>query len=994
MKKLLKKGKKTGFFLVFMLLWCVQPGTPFGYVFGQQVTVSGTVVDETNDPLAGVNVVVAGTTNGTITDFNGRFTLSVPSGNVKLIISCIGFVTKEQNTNGLTTMHITLQEDINLIEEVVVIGYGKANRKDITGAVSTLKSTDMNVGVFSSPAQMLQGKVPGLSVTRSGNPSESSSIVLRGQSTLREGGAMEPFYVIDGVPGASIDLVSPDDIVSIDILRDASSTAIYGSRAANGVIMVTTKRPQDEQGYLTYSGYIAIDRVSNRLKMMTGDELRSFTNNTLRPDVDDFTGVNTNWQDEVQRTGFSNNHNVSFGGSGKATTYSASINYLNNQGIIRTTGLERYILRANIEQKLIGNHVIVGLNLSESNTKQSWVPDELLQNMLTFLPTMPIRDMNGDYSENFQRTGGYGNPVAMLENDPDKRKYAVSLGNAYININILPGLVYNFSYSIQNFQNSRDTYNSSKSTIRKGTNGYAIRNTYNDTKNILETHINYDKIINSHDIKLMGGYSWEENMTGRGFQSANSNFPSDDITFNNLGMGSAPDRVSPDDRYGTTVERTLRMISFYGRANYQFDNRYLLQVSVRRDGSSAFGANHRWGTFPAASIGWKIQNESFMKDQNIFSELRLRASYGVSGNTLGFDPMISYLKYGKQGLTSVNGQDVVAIGITQNANPNLKWESTTTLNVGLDFGLFAGRLSGTLEFYDKYTSDLIWDYSVPTSKYPVGTLIANVGKIQNTGVELQLTGRIIDTKKIRWNSTIVLSHNKNKVISITNDEFSDTYRLTGNVGGSGQSGFRGQIIREGSPIGTFHLPKWAGYDENGISQFYDENGIPTAQPTSKDYYDYEKGTAQPTLLFGWQNSIQFNRFDLGFFFRGVAGNYILNATRSWGMKTVEANQFNILSDAADLPRTDIRSHFNSDRYIESGSYLRLDNITLGYTIDPKIPYMNDIRIFCTINNALVFTGYKGIDPEITLGGLTPGIDNRLFYPKTRTFMFGLTFNIY
>jgi iron complex outermembrane receptor protein len=899
----------------------------------------------------------------------------------------IGYAAGEVDTTGMT-----LWGNAGLLEEVVVVGYGKASRRDITGAVSTVKASEMNVGVFNSPAQMLQGKVPGLSVTRSGNPSESPAVVLRGQSTLREGGAMEPFYVIDGVPGASVNLVAPDDIVSIDILRDASSTAIYGSRAANGVIMITTRRPQSEQGYLTYNGYVSIESVSNRLKMMSGDDLRAYTGNTLQA-IDNVPGVNTDWQDEVQRTAVSYNQNVSFGGAGKSTSYGVSLNYMNNQGIIRETGFERYILHANVEQKVIGNRLTAGLSLSQSATEQSWIYDEVLQNMLSFLPTVPVKTEDGTYSENFQRTGGYGNPVAMLYNDLDKRKSTVSLGNVYLRLDILPGLNGNFDFSMQNIDNKRNTFNSSASSIRKGTDGYAVRNVYTDTKNILETHLNYDKTLGKHDMKAMAGYSWEENKTGDGFQAANSGFPSDDIKYYNLALGNAPDKVGDNDRFGTAVEKTLRMISFYARANYQYDNRYLLQVSVRRDGSSAFGVNNRWGTFPSVSAGWKMQNENFMQRQRLFSELRWRASYGVSGNTLGFDPMISLLKYGKQGITSVNGKDIVAIGPVQNANPDLKWESTAMFNAGLDFGVLNGRLSGAIEYYSKRTSDLIWNYTVPVTEYLVSTLTTNAGKISNRGIEIQLNGRIADTEDFKWNSALTFSHNENRVESITNDKFKDTYRLTGNIGGSGQSGLTCQIIKEGSAIGTFYLPKYAGPNEEGVTMFYDADGMPTAQPTSKDYYEFTQGNAQPDILYGWQNSFDYKNIDFGFFFRGVAGNYIMNATRSNYFKVVEATQFNIFAEAVSVPREDIRAHFNSDRYIENGSYLRLDNVTLGYTFKPGIRSLKSIRLYCTANNVFVLTAYKGIDPEISLGGLTPGIDNRNYYPKTRSIIFGLSINI-
>ncbi|MDR1456184.1 MAG: SusC/RagA family TonB-linked outer membrane protein [Tannerella sp.] len=983
-----KQLKRSGRKFILLLCWAVQAACFPAGTFAQQAVVTGTVNDAYGIPVAGVNIQVAGTVNGAVSDANGAFSIQTPSLQARLVFSFIGYVTREVELQGRNSLQIVLAEDSRELDEVVVVGYGKASRRDITGAVSTMKAPDVNTGVFTSPAQMLQGKVPGLSVTRSGDPNETPSMVLRGQSTLRTGQAMEPFFVIDGIPGASISLVAPEDIVSMDILRDAASTAIYGSRAANGVIIITTRRPQ---GYLSYNGYVAAESVSKRLKMMTGDQLRAYVSNALQ-EIDNVPDAGTDWQDEVQQTAFSHNHNVSFGGSGKSGTYNAGLNYMNNQGIIRQTGLERYILRTNVEQKLLGDRLVAGLNVSHSNTKQMQIFEEVLQNMLTFLPTVPVKGEDGAYSENFQRTGGYGNPVAMLYNDVDHRSANVTLGNVYLNLDLFGGLTYHFNYTIQNDEHKRNIYHNSNSTIRKGTNGYAVRNTYADVKYLAETYIDYDRRIRKHEMKLMAGYSWEENRTNDGFQAANSDFVSDDISYRNLALGNAPSKVSSDDMFGTATVKTLRMISFYGRANYQFDNRYLFQLSVRRDGSSAFGINNRWGTFPSVSAGWKMHNEAFMQNQHLFTEVRWRASYGISGNTLGFDPMNALLKYGKQGITTVNGKDIVAIGPTQNANPDLKWESTAMFNIGLDLSLL-DNWNITLEYYDKLTKDLIWEYAVPTTEYLVDRLLANVGRIRNRGVELQAGGGLVRTKDFRWNTNLTLSHNQNVVESITSEQFTDTYRLVGDVGGSGQSGLTCQIIREGSPIGTFYLPKYAGLDENSVSVFQDAEGQKVSQPTSKDYQEFTGGNAAPSLLYGWQHSLSYKNLDFGFFLRGVYGNYILNATRSWLFKIVEANQFNIMADAADEPREDIRAHFNSDRYIESGSYLRLDNVTLGYTFSPHIPALKNIRLYCTVNNAFVLTGYKGIDPEIQLGGLTPGIDNRNFYPKTRSFLFGLSFNL-
>lgn len=953
--------------------------------------IKGSITDGNGEPIIGANIIEAGTTNGVISNMEGQFSLEVED-NSTLQVSYIGYLTQEIAIKGKNIFNIRLQEDTRNIDEVVVIGYGKSNRKDVTGAVSSMKAEEMNAGVIVSPAQMLQGKVPGLNITKSGNPNDNGKIVLRGSSSLRDG-ANEPFYVIDGVPGASIDLVSPDDIVNIDVLKDASSNAIYGSRAANGVIMITTRRAKDQERlYATYHGYVGVETVSKRLNMMSGDQLRAYTQGTISP-VDDIDGANTDWQQEVQRTALSTNHGVSFGGSGKSMIYGASINYANNQGIIRGSDFTRLIFRANIEQKLFNDRLTLGLNLSNSKRTSNDVHNDVFLNMLQFLPTVPVMK-DGKYVENLTRTGFYGNPVSMIENNKLKTVQSVTLINMNAKLKIIEGLNLNVNYSKQSTDTKTSTYYGTLCTIEayRGMGGLAIRTDYENTDDIFEGYLDYGKTFGKHDLKAMVGYSWQENRMNDGFQNANAGFVTDDLLYNNLGLGNTPDKVSQKDRWGEKTVSTLRMISFYGRLNYQYDNRYLAQVTVRRDGSSAFGISNQWGTFPAASVGWKMHNEEFLKNVEVLSELRLRASYGISGNSSGFDPMVARMKFGKQGTTVVAGQITNAIGPTQNANPDLKWETTGMFNFGIDFGFFNNRLTGVLEYYNKTTKDLIWDYSVPTTEYLVGNLLANVGKIQNKGFELQLNGRIIEGKNFSWNSSVVISSNKNMVKSLTNDKFTDTFRRTASVGGPGQSEFTAQIVQEGKPLGTWFLPAWAGRNEDNLSVYYDKEGNIVTDASSNNYREFTKGTALPTVLYGWQNTLKYRNFDLSFFLRGVAGNYILNCTRAQFNRIGEANQFNILVDAGNEPREDARNHFRSDRYLENGSYLRLDNATLGYTFKTNIPGLSSLRLYCTANNLFVITKYKGIDPEVNFSGLTPGVDDKNYYPKTRSFIFGLLVN--
>lgn len=954
------------------------------------VKISGKVTDALGGSIPGVSVAVKGTTIGMLTDNEGRFTLTVSGSNDILVFSFVGYVTQEVVIGNQTTINIKLIENVVSIEQVVVVGYGKINKKDITGAVSSIAASDMNKGVYSSPAQMLQGKVPGLNITRSGDPTATLSITLRGPSTLRTGAAMEPFYVIDGVPGASIDAVAPDDIVNMDVLRDASSTAIYGSRAANGVIMITTRRAKAGQSYVNFSSYVAVEKISNSIDMLSADELRTYLKAVNKVPFDD-NGGNTKWENEVTRTGISQNHNLSFGGASDKTTYGVSINYLDDQGIIKTSSLDRWSARMNIEQKAFDDKVTVGLNLTSSTTNKHIVRPEVFANMLKYLPTVSVLKADGTYFENTQNSNYY-NPVALLNNDLYDRKIINQLANATIKINLLPSLTYNANVSLQTTELQDNQYSKQASTMHLGANGYAIRSEYMNKTTLAENYFTFEKVFDKHSLKVLAGYSWQEDKLNDGFQAANSNFVSDDLLYNNLSLGSSPEKVTNADRFGTATIQTLKIISFYSRLNYQFNNKYLLQATIRRDGSSAFGANHQWGTFPSASIGWKIINEPFMVNMKAVSDLKLRIGYGISGNSLGFDPMISKLKYGITGTTYINGVQIQAIGVTQNENPDLKWESTAMTNIGLDFGFFKDRITGTIEVYDKQTSDLIWYYPVSSTKYLYPNLWANVGKVSNKGIEFQLNITPVRTNDFQWTTSFNISTNVNKVVSLSNDKFPTFTRIeTGVIGGKGQSGNPTQVIKEGDPIGTFFLRQYAGRNDKGVTVFYKANGDTSKVVTVADFA--ESGSAQPKLMFGWNNTLTYKKFDFSFFLRGVSGNKILNGTLASLNDVNNASNNNIPKFSLGEPATDVNSFYYSTRYLENGSYIRLDNATLGYTLKLESTKIKSVRLYITANNLFVITKYKGIDPEISLGGIEPGIDNNNFYPKTRSFMMGVNINL-
>lgn len=989
-------------FALFMALFLMNVSWAFA-----QLTVTGRVQSKSGEPLIGVNVIEKGTTNGTVTDLDGNFSLRTEKGKT-LVFSYIGFLSQENVVKG-NRMNITLKEDTETLDEVVVIGYGSMQRKDVTSSITTVKAEDMNVGVITTPAQMLQGKVPGLTIANTSDPNGSASISLRGASSLRTGEAMEPYYVVDGVPGVSISLVAPEDIESIDVLRDASATAIYGSKAANGVIIITTKKgKKDGRTSVSYSGYVAWDRTLKTLDMMTADELLSYAKTNNITQLNDYYNVdnpaNTNWQDEVLRTGFSHNHNVSINGGNEKTNYSASLNFQDREGVVRGTSMDRLNARTFVQTKALNNRLELALSLNASIRNSSTGPTDIqgrsvLDAMYYYNPLVPVKNEDGTWYRNLNISQNY-NPLSMINEDRYDTKEKLLQGTAQATLHIIDGLDWNLNLSYQNQQYIYNIYNTTQTQLPSviSKHGQADRSTTENIRKQMETYLNWNHTFaDAHKVGIMLGYSWEQADNNDGFGLRVYNFYNDDLTYHNLGMAN---NMDINDVISNNLS-TLRMISFYGRINYSYKSRYLLQATVRRDGSSAFGENNRWATFPSVSAAWRITEEQFMKNQHVFDDLKLRVGYGVSGNSLGFDAFIARPLYGATGwFTYVNPDGSTSnyrmLGSTRNANPDLKWESTSMFNIGIDFGFLHNRLSGTIEYYDKRTSDLIYDYPVSTNRYPYGTMTANVGNISNKGIEITINAVPVQTHNFTWSTTLNLSHNKNVVEKLTNASYSVPYIDMADP--DVVTGEKVQRIMEGSPIGQFYTYEWAGYNENGVSVFndYDADGNligTTDAPTDEDRR--KTGSAQPKLTYGWNNDFTWKNWTLTAFFQGVAGNQIYNATRNYynNVGLVAAGK-NVLSEVATEQNfSDSNAHRPSDRYLESGSYFRLATLTLGYNFGKLGDWVNNLRIYATCNNVFTITGYKGLDPEVYLGGLTPGVDWRQTqYPRTRTFMVGVNVN--
>ena len=961
-----------------------------------QSKVSGTVKDANGEPLIGVSVMEVGTNNGAVTDMNGNYTLNVKPG-AKLKLSYIGFTPKTVKAG--SNSQIVLQEDNTALNEVVVVGYGTMRRKDVTSSITTVKAEDLNQGVFTDPGQMLQGKVPGLVVSSTADPNGSPTITLRGASTLRTG-AMSPYYVVDGIPGVDISIVSPEDIESIDVLRDATATAIYGSKAANGVIIITTKKGSKERTNVTYNGYVAIDNILKKYDVCTADDLRQYAkdNNITLKDG----GANTDWQDEVLRTGISHNHNVNISGGNGSTSYMISGDLRKREGVIKMTGFDRFNVRSLVSTKTLKDHLTISIGANMMYGKHFGVPSgnegaSVLDAMNYYSPTNAVKNADGTW------TVGSGsknyNPLALMEENKSETVWKRNQFVGKTALELWKGLVWNVNYSWSNYQSTYSAYNTRNSQLEGigNKNGQATRNTYFGREQTFETYLNYNFKAGKNKFDLMAGYSWEEKKNNDGFGLSVEGYYNDDLGWYNMSYAQTILGVQNSVQSGYLEK--VRNISFYGRVNYSFDSRYMLQATIRRDGSSVFGKNNRWGTFPSVSAAWNITEEKFMQNQHIFDNLKLRAGYGISGNAMGFDVYSSYNTYGASGTFVYDGKTYRTYGATKNANPDLKWESTGMLNIGLDFAFLKGRLNGTVEVYHKKTKDLIWNYPVSTTQYIYGWMDANVGEMTNKGIEFTLNAVPVRTKNFMWSTTLNLSHNKNTVDKMQNETFHTTNLTQGDpmVAGVSADGWT-QRIMEGEPIGTFYTYQYAG-TVNGRSEYYvlDENGNRTGETTNNPSLKDRSitGCAQPELNAGWNNTLTYKNWSLNAFITGVFGNDVYNGPRAhYTAAQMFSDGKNVLKEFLSNPVGDASSSLPSDRYIEKGSYVRLQTLSLSYTFRNCFnDWIQDLTLYGTANNLFTITSYKGLDPEVNMGGIDPGIDYRWSrYPHTRTFMVGVKIN--
>ena len=958
--------------------------------------VTGTVYDNTGTVLPGASVIESGTRNATTTDFDGKFNLEVAVGG-SIEVSFIGSTTqKVQITAASSKLEVRLQNDGYQLAEVQVVsvGYGTQKKSDLTGAISTVTADNLVKGTISSTEQVLQGKVAGLNIIRpSGDPAAGATLRLRGGTSLTASNS--PLIVVDGIAGVDINVVQPADIKSIDVLKDASATAIYGSRGANGVIIITTKSGTKGVS-VVYSGLSSVGYVADNLDLLSANQWRGYVRQTGNMDAVDYGG-NTNWQKAIEQTAISQSHTLSINSGKVDSGFRASIAYLNNEGVIKKSGLERISGNVSAYQYL-GDNKDVKFDMGLFANIDKWHPIDyrIFERAYNLNPTIPVYDANG----NFTSVGGniYENPVEILTNRTVDNERHRLLGYFKTEVKFLNDFQAVANISLEHNAVAGGTYKPTYAIMEGRTEvGYAQR-TYAEYTNAQgELYVNYSKVFGKHSVSALAGYSYLENIY-QGFGAQRSGFVSDAFGYNNLGAGY---NYRLGDVYSYKGKSNL--VSFYARANYNYDGKYLLTATVRRDGSSRFGENNKWGTFPSASAAWKISNEDFMSGtKDWLGSLKLRVGYGVTGNQdgIGEYKSLSILGVGNDSYYDpVTGTWSLAYSPKQNPNPDLKWESTRQINVGIDFGLF-DRITGSFEWYQKNTDDLLYTYEVPQPPYLVGTMLANVGEMSNKGVELTLNADIVRGDKFTWNANLTLGHNIQKIEKLSNPTYKTDVIYSGSLHGlAGMSGQYSQVIAEGYPVGTFWGFRNAGLDENGKIQYYNAAGNVVAESALVDADKTDLGNIQPDLTMGIGMNFTYGNFDLGITGYGMFGQKALNATNMMLNDPTRLPSYNVPDDFLGSGITSSPKY--SDYWIEDASFFRLQTLSVGYTM--PLGFKNSkLRMYIMGENLAVFTKYKGVDPEIGLnaqdgvdqtGLASPGIDKYNNYPRPTTISVGLNFTL-
>lgn len=983
--------------------------------FAQQIAVKGHVKDTTGEPVIGANVLVKGTTNGTITDFDGNFMLNVPKDAI-LSVSFVGY--KSAEVKAASTVMVTLEDDSQVLDAVVVIGYGSVKKNDMTGSVTAIKPDKLNKGLITNAQDMMTGKIAGVSViSKGGAPGEGATIRIRGGSSLTA--ENDPLIVIDGlamdnkgVKGLAnpLSMVNPNDIESFTVLKDASATAIYGSRASNGVIIITTKKGQaGARPTISYDGNVSVSTVKSTVDVMDGDQFRSFIKDIWGEDSEAYSklgNANTDWQKEIFRPAVSTDHNLTISGGLKNMPYRVSFGYTNQNGIVKTSKFERYTASVSLVPSFFEDHLKVNANLKGMIAKNRYADGSAVGSAVSFDPTQSVRSddpyhqyyfdgyfqwntdassLNDDTWKRTFNSNAPGNPVALLEEKDDRAISKSLIGNLELDykFHFLPDLHahVNGGMDLSTGKQYTDVSPYSSTNNYYGSYGWEQKDKYNLS---LNAYLQYSKdFTDKHRFDVMAGYEWQhfhdtsdQEYWGL-YPLSNNVVENRGQRYNNTSSGSATESY---------------LVSFFGRVNYTLLDRYLFTATVRQDGSSRFHKNNRWGLFPSFALGWKLKEEAFLKDVDVLSDLKLRLGYGITGQqniNSGDYPYLAVYETNKDGAY----YPILGEGITYRPNaynPDLKWEKTTTYNVGLDFGFLNNRINGAVDYYYRKTTDLLNSVFVSAGTNFKNKVLSNVGSLENSGIEFSINAKPVVTTDWTWDLGFNITYNKNEITKLTTGDSENYYVAAGDNIGGGRD-MKAMAHAVGHPASSFYVYQQV-YDENGKpieNEFVDRNGDGTIN--GDDRYFYKKPTAD--VLMGLTSRLSYKSWDFSFSLRASLNNYVYNSVEAGGS---DCNPTSVYSFGAlnNRPLMGVANNIQnlkdntllSDYFVQNASFMKCDNITLGYSFKKLFGAPIGGRVYAAVQNVFTITKYKGLDPEVE-----KGLDNNI-YPRPLTTLIGLSLN--
>lgn len=968
-------------------------------LMAQQIEVAGTVSDKDGEPLIGASVLVVGAKLGAATDIDGNFSITAPA-NGKLQVSYVGYEPQTVNIDGRTTINIILEQNTSVLDEVVVVGYGTMDKKELTSAISHIGEKDFLTVSTLDPSMMIQGKVPGVSITNTGagDPNNQASIQIRGVSSRSAG--LGPLIVIDGVPGGNLTNINPNDIASFDILKDGAASAIYGTRGSNGVILVTTKKgSKDGATHTTYSATLSWDKIKKELDMMSAEDYRDVRLGWGDTGVD--LGGNVDWLDEVSRTGFTMQHTLTVSGGNEKSNYRVSADYRKANGIDLRSDREEYGARASVMHTTKGGLFTINLNVAPRIIYRDNADWSVFRNAIEANPTTPLMDPeNPNRYYNFQGQVAGSNPVELQKLEKDHADTKLLDWDGTIKLNLLPLLAKEgtsnhtlntqVTFADHQYSNNNSWFRPSTSTIaiNNGREGEASRSYSKERQYIVEWITNWNAHFGEHNLKAMAGYSYQYSQYS-GFNAENKDFPNDGLGPDNIGSGELA-KEEGEVLMGS-YKNDAKLISFFGRVSYDFAGKYLFTASLRHEGSSKFGANNKWGNFPAFSAGWRISQEEFMKDLTWLNDLKIRGDFGVTGNQ-DFGSYLSLNTMTGFGYYFYNGKYFQVWGPSKNVNPDLKWEKGKNWNVGVDFSMFDNRFYGSLNYFSRRQQDLLGNYKVSVPPFLFDETFVNVGTMKNTGFEFDLNFNAVTTKDFDYNFNVIGTVMSNKFVDFSNSEYvgQDFYNTCGTE--DPYPLYDLQRIEKGKSLGNFYMWKYAGVTTDGDWLVYDKDGdiIRATQATDEDRQVV--GNGMPKFTMSTSHNFRYKNFDLALFFRGAFGFDIFNihdfyyGTRNFTgnrLKKAYGKNFDINPSANPVV---------SDYFLERGDYFKLDMVTLGYTLKtPKARFLDRIRIYGSVKNVFTITKFSGVDPSTyQVNGLTPGGQgSRTYYPSTRQFIMGV-----